>query len=43
MASESQVARANSSGELPNNQVEIQVQNAKAYLLQTSSKSNTNL
>lgn len=43
MSSDDIKGPANEAGDLPNNQLELQVQNAKAYLLQTSTKSNTNL
>ena len=29
--------------DIPNNQKELEIQNSKAYMLQTSTKSNTNL
>jgi len=36
-------AAASSAAESTNNQHELQIQNAKAFLLKTSTKSNTNL
>jgi len=36
-------ANASGSPDIPNNQRELVIQNAKAYLLQNSTKSNTNL